>query len=97
MKYNFKIGDIVKLNPKEYNECYDEMPDWNTSDYYTIVNFDNEIDSNGDPVVVLNKSFYGNTVFTSFESRNKISSHFLLPEIKKLRKLKLKKIYESRR
>jgi hypothetical protein len=91
MRYNFKIGDTVKLNPEEYNECYDEMPNWNISNSYKIVEISDEKDCDGVPIVMLNKSFYHHR-----DDSTTISTQFLLPDIKKQRKLKLQKIYESR-
>ena len=90
MKYKFKIGDIVKLNPEEYNNCFDEIPDWNISKSYIIVKFSNEYDSDGEPIVTLNKSFSDNFTKTS------ITTQFILPDIKEQRKQKLNKINESR-
>lgn len=91
MKYKFKIGDTINLNPEKYNESYDEWPKWNSSESYIIVKFDDKTDSNGLPIVILNKSF------VNYYDHRTITTYYLLPDIKKLRKLKLKKIYESRR
>ena len=84
MKFN--LGDIVKMNGDILFKIYGKLPSWYNSGYYMITNFTGKYDSDGFPIVTLNKKISGDYLITT---------KYIIPGVKEQRKLKLKKIYES--
>lgn len=89
MSSKFNVGDIVVMNDKVILNRYGRLPIWYNKEHYTIIKFTGEIDMDGYPIVRVDKYIGGR------QFNNDISTDFIKPCIKEIRKLKLQKIYAS--
>lgn len=91
MKQNniFKVGDRVQISKEALLSVSNNLPDWYSNEIYTILKISSELDTNGNPIVYLDRELKCDNGF-------QITIFFLKYSILYERKQKLHKIYESR-
>lgn len=93
--FKFKAGDKVKLIEENVKSVTgNELPKWFTNEILTITDFTGENDFFDYPIVIINKELTGSII-----NNNTLTTYYLKPAIRELRKQKLEKLksYESRR
>lgn len=87
--YNFKVGDIVKLNKNVIEERIGHLPEWYIEDKLIITELTDRYDLQNYNIVRVDIGLPGMSV-----DNKRITSQWLVPDLKTLRKLKLEKLYE---